>query len=216
MSGVRSEGASEGRAAPAGRDPSRSTSMITAAVVVPAAPALLPGIGGTADPLADLRERAAALVADTATAKGADRLVVVGAGPETRQWPLDAPSGTARFTTGRVPDGALPSDLEIGRLLAPSRRCEIVLQSVAADAEVCAMLADALERAASADRAKIIAALESSTFSGHVMPYGPTKFVNGQNQGAAPVNTQVLGKDIQVILPAAFASAKAVFPMPPA
>ena len=58
MSGVRSEGTSEGRAVPAGRDPSRSTSMITAAVVVPAAPALLPGIGGTADPLADLRERA--------------------------------------------------------------------------------------------------------------------------------------------------------------
>jgi branched-chain amino acid transport system substrate-binding protein len=78
------------------------------------------------------------------------------------------------------------------------------------------LLADALERAASADRAKITAALESSTFSGHVMPYGPTKFVNGQNQGAAPVNTQVLGNDIQVILPAAFASAKPVFPMPPA
>ena len=78
------------------------------------------------------------------------------------------------------------------------------------------LLADALERAASADRAKITAALESSTFAGHVMPYGPTKFVNGQNQGAAPVNTQVLGNDIQVILPAAFASAKAVFPMPPA
>jgi branched-chain amino acid transport system substrate-binding protein len=78
------------------------------------------------------------------------------------------------------------------------------------------LLADALERAASADRAKVTAALESSTFSGHVMPYGPTKFVNGQNQGAAPVNTQVLGNDIQVILPAAFASAKPVFPMPPA
>lgn len=76
------------------------------------------------------------------------------------------------------------------------------------------LLADAIERAASADRAKIIGALESSTFSGHVMPYGPTKFVNGQNQGAAPVNTQVLKKDIEVILPAAFASAKAVFPMP--
>jgi branched-chain amino acid transport system substrate-binding protein len=78
------------------------------------------------------------------------------------------------------------------------------------------LLADALERAGSADRAKIITALESSTFGGHVMPYGPTKFVNGQNQGAAPVNTQVQDKDIQVILPAAFASAKAVFPMPPA
>src|SRR6187200_2183413 len=76
------------------------------------------------------------------------------------------------------------------------------------------LLADALERAASADRDKIIAALESSTFAGHVMPYGPTKFVNGQNQGAAPVNTQVINNDIQVIFPAAFASAKPVFPMP--
>src|SRR6478736_4588625 len=76
------------------------------------------------------------------------------------------------------------------------------------------LLADALERAASADRPKIIAALESSTFAGHVMPYGPTKFVSGQNQGAAPVNTQVLSNDIQVIFPAAFASAKPVFPMP--
>ncbi len=76
------------------------------------------------------------------------------------------------------------------------------------------LLADAIERAASTDRAKIISALESSTFKGHVMPYGPTKFVNGQNQGAAPVNTQVLKKDIEVILPAEFASAKAVFPMP--
>src|SRR5438105_843075 len=76
------------------------------------------------------------------------------------------------------------------------------------------LLADAIERAASADRAKIIAAMETSTFSGHVMPYGPTKFVNGQNQGAAPVNTQVIGNDIQVIFPAAFASAKPVYPMP--
>src|SRR5246127_456397 len=78
------------------------------------------------------------------------------------------------------------------------------------------LLADAIERAASTDRAKITEALASSTFSGHVMPYGPTKFVDGQNQGAAPVNTQVLGKDIQVILPVQFASAKPVFPMPPA
>ena len=76
------------------------------------------------------------------------------------------------------------------------------------------LLADAIERAASADRAKIIAALASSTFAGHVMPYGPTKFVNGQNKGAAPVNTQVLDNDIKVILPADFANAKPVFPMP--
>ena len=76
------------------------------------------------------------------------------------------------------------------------------------------LAADALERAASSERAKLISALESSTFAGHVMPYGPTKFVNGQNQGAAPVNTQVLGNDIQVIFPETFASAKPVFPIP--
>jgi branched-chain amino acid transport system substrate-binding protein len=76
------------------------------------------------------------------------------------------------------------------------------------------LLADALERAKSADRAKIIEALASSTWSGHIMPYGPTKFVDGQNQGAAPANTQVIGHDIQVILPEAFASAKPVYPLP--
>jgi branched-chain amino acid transport system substrate-binding protein len=76
------------------------------------------------------------------------------------------------------------------------------------------LTADALERAASSERAKLISALESSTFAGHVMPYGPTKFLNGQNQGAAPVNTQVLGNDIQVIFPETFASAKPVFPIP--
>jgi branched-chain amino acid transport system substrate-binding protein len=76
------------------------------------------------------------------------------------------------------------------------------------------LIVDALERAASVDRAKLTDALASSTFAGHVMPYGPTKFVNGQNEGAAPVNTQVLDNDIKVILPATFANAKAVFPRP--
>lgn len=76
------------------------------------------------------------------------------------------------------------------------------------------LVADALARAAAVDKAKVTAALASSTFAGHVMPYGPTKFVNGQNEGAAPVNTQVLDNDIKVILPPAFANAKPVFPMP--
>ncbi len=53
------------------------------------------------------------------------------------------------------------------------------------------------------------------TFTGHIMPYGPTKFVNGQNMGAAPVNTQVQNGDIKVIFPEAFADAKPVFPGPP-
>jgi branched-chain amino acid transport system substrate-binding protein len=76
------------------------------------------------------------------------------------------------------------------------------------------LIADALERAGSAERPQIISALESSTWSGHIMPYGPTKFVNGQNQGAAPCNTQVQDNDIKVILPANFANAKPIFPMP--
>src|SRR3984893_9351037 len=76
------------------------------------------------------------------------------------------------------------------------------------------LLADAIERAASADRAKITAALASSTFADHIMPYGPTKFVDGQNQGAAPVNLQVQGSDIKVIFPDSFADAKPVYPVP--
>jgi branched-chain amino acid transport system substrate-binding protein len=76
------------------------------------------------------------------------------------------------------------------------------------------LVADALQRAGATDRAKLTGALGSSTFSGHVMPYGPTKFVNGQNEGAAPVNTQVLDKDIKVVLPQKFAEAKPVFPIP--
>lgn len=75
------------------------------------------------------------------------------------------------------------------------------------------LLAEALERAASADRKAVVAAIASSTFSGHIMPYGPTKFENGQNTGAAPVNTQVQGKDIKVIFPSDFADAKPVFPV---
>jgi branched-chain amino acid transport system substrate-binding protein len=76
------------------------------------------------------------------------------------------------------------------------------------------LLADAIERAKSIDRARIIETLASSAFDGHIMPYGPTNFVDGQNAGAAPVNTQVQGGDIKVIFPADFADAKPVFPVP--
>jgi branched-chain amino acid transport system substrate-binding protein len=76
-----------------------------------------------------------------------------------------------------------------------------------------ALLADAIDRAGSTDKDKVIAALASSTWDKHGMPYGPTKFVGGQNEGAAPANTQVLGGKIEVIYPKEFASADAVFPM---
>ena len=76
------------------------------------------------------------------------------------------------------------------------------------------LLADSLERAASADKAKLTDALASSTFKAELMPYGPTKFVNGQNQGARPAVMQSLKGDIEVIAPEDVSSAKAVFPKP--
>ncbi len=74
------------------------------------------------------------------------------------------------------------------------------------------LVADAIEKAGGVDRAKITEALANSTFADHIMPYGPTKFVNGQNTGAAPVNTQVQNGDIKVIFPTEFADAKPIFP----
>jgi branched-chain amino acid transport system substrate-binding protein len=75
------------------------------------------------------------------------------------------------------------------------------------------LLADAIDRAKSTDRAAITAALADSTFSDHFMPYGPTKLVNGQNTGAQPLMTQVLGGDIKVIVPREYRQADPVFPM---
>ena len=46
------------------------------------------------------------------------------------------------------------------------------------------------------------------------MPYGPTKFVNGQNEGGRAGVMQANKGDIQVIAPAEFAEVKAVFPKP--
>ncbi len=74
------------------------------------------------------------------------------------------------------------------------------------------LLADAIERAKSADRAAIIDALASSTFKNHIMPYSDTKFVNGQNTGAQPLMTQVVKGDIKVIVPREYREVEPVFP----
>ncbi len=74
------------------------------------------------------------------------------------------------------------------------------------------LLADAIERAKSRDRGAIVDALTNSTWDKHFMPYGPTKFVGGQNQGAQPLMMQVLKGDIKVILPNTYAEAEPVFP----
>jgi len=74
--------------------------------------------------------------------------------------------------------------------------------------------ADAIERAGSADRGKIIEAMASSSWSNHIMPYGATRMENGQNTGARPLVTQVRGDDIVVVSPSGYATDKAVFPRP--
>ncbi|MCU0763159.1 MAG: ABC transporter substrate-binding protein [Hydrogenophaga sp.] len=75
------------------------------------------------------------------------------------------------------------------------------------------LLANAIETAKSADRAAIIDALTNSQFSDHIMPYGPTKFENGQNTGARPLMTQVQQGDIKVIVPREFREVEPIFPL---
>jgi branched-chain amino acid transport system substrate-binding protein len=75
------------------------------------------------------------------------------------------------------------------------------------------LLADAIERAKSADRAAITDALAGSSFADHFMPYGPTQFVNGQNQGALPLMTQVVKGDIRVIVPRDYREVDPIFPL---
>lgn len=78
------------------------------------------------------------------------------------------------------------------------------------------LVANALERAGRADRVALIEALARTdgSFTNHIMPYGPTRFENGQNQAAQAVNTQVIDNDIKVIFPTDFADARPVFPWP--
>jgi branched-chain amino acid transport system substrate-binding protein len=74
------------------------------------------------------------------------------------------------------------------------------------------LLADAIERARSPKREDIMQALGESTWSKHFMPYGPTRFVDGQNQGAQPLMMQVLKNDIRVVFPNTYSEAEPVYP----
>jgi branched-chain amino acid transport system substrate-binding protein len=76
------------------------------------------------------------------------------------------------------------------------------------------LLADALEHAGRPEREAVTAALGASTWAGHFMPYGPTRFVDGQNQGAQPAVTQVQDRALKVVYPFPFASAGLVVPAP--
>ena len=77
------------------------------------------------------------------------------------------------------------------------------------------VLRDALERAGSADRAKVREALAKTNLADHILPQGPIRFERtGENAGAQPVLLQNQGARTVVVGPSEFAEAKPVFPVP--
>jgi len=77
-------------------------------------------------------------------------------------------------------------------------------------------LVDAMERAGSTDKEKVIEALSTSTFNDDLLTYGPTRIVAGQNQNAHATALQVQKGDIHVVFPEQFLDAAVVFPRPKA
>lgn len=76
------------------------------------------------------------------------------------------------------------------------------------------LAADAIDKAKSSDRAKLTETLSTQTFGDTIMPYGPIKFVGGDNTGSRLVNTQIRGEKIEVIFPKEYATVAPVFPFP--
>jgi branched-chain amino acid transport system substrate-binding protein len=77
------------------------------------------------------------------------------------------------------------------------------------------VLRDALERAGSADRAKVREALAKTNLADHILPQGAIRFDRtGENAGAQSVLLQNQGGRTVVVGPSEFAEAKAVFPVP--
>lgn len=113
--------------------------MLLAAAVCPAPPFLIDGVGGTVHPLPELAEACAAVVdrvaavamgvAGAGATTGGDqaRVVVVGEGPETREWPLSTGFSAAGFTGTRPiqAEPELPPALGLGRQLATAAGLEV-------------------------------------------------------------------------------------------
>jgi branched-chain amino acid transport system substrate-binding protein len=77
------------------------------------------------------------------------------------------------------------------------------------------VVADALERAKSAEREAVRAALAQTNLAAHILPQGPIVFgPNGQNTNAAATMMQIQKGEIKVVWPKAYAQAAPVFPVP--
>lgn len=77
------------------------------------------------------------------------------------------------------------------------------------------VLIDALERAGSAEPAKLRDALAQTSLAQHIAPGGPIVFNDqGQNRNATVTMQQIQGGQVRVVLPKAYADAEPVFPIP--
>jgi branched-chain amino acid transport system substrate-binding protein len=77
------------------------------------------------------------------------------------------------------------------------------------------VLRDALERAGSADRAKVREALAKTNLADHILPQGPIQFdKTGENSGAQSALLQNQSGRTVVVGPSQFAEAKPIFPVP--
>jgi len=81
--------------------------------------------------------------------------------------------------------------------------------------EALQVAADAYARAKATGPAELMAAIKSTNIAEHVMTGGPIKFdEKGQNTGIQAAAVQNLKNKPTVVLPAAFAETKPIFPMP--
>jgi branched-chain amino acid transport system substrate-binding protein len=78
------------------------------------------------------------------------------------------------------------------------------------------VLVDALERAASTDPKKIRDAIAATSLKEHVAPGAPIEFdATGQNKSAMITLQQIQKREIKLVLPDEYSSAKPVYPIPP-
>ena len=77
------------------------------------------------------------------------------------------------------------------------------------------VIADALERAGTTDRAALRDALAATNITEHILPQGPIVFdENGQNKNASAAMMQILDGEIKVVWPKKYAQAEPIFPVP--
>lgn len=96
------------------------------------------------------------------------------------------------------------------------RYTKVIFQSHAVHAyNATLVLIDALERAGTADAAKLRDAIASTSLKEHIAPGGPIEFGStGQNKNAMATLQQVQKREIKVVLPDEYSDATPVFPIP--